>query len=124
MTLLKQQPNEKVRKQIRPVFDRMLLEPISFTHKSISAPSDIAATIVMCKVLATGPGKLIADTNENLRMAVKPGDIVYVNRLLGNKITVSPNTELFVILDEKEHLLESGKEYILQNEDTIYAVLT
>lgn len=81
--------------------------------------------LCMARVIAVGPGKLVADTNEYLKMQSKPGDMVFINPYLGNKIRCPHDVELVVQYDDgTEYVLQPGGEYILQNEDTVYATLT
>lgn len=116
---------DTTKKTITPIFDRVLLEPM--LQKSVGAivvPESVARDhLTMARVLLAGPGKLRADTNEFLKVQVKPGDIVFINAYMGNKIKIPHGMEAFVKVGDEEVKLEVGREYILQQEDCIIATL-
>jgi len=120
------QPVEKKqRKTIKPLFDRVLLEPLYQKQAGKILVHDELAkqSLSLARVVACGPGKLRADTNEFLAVQLRPGDLVYINPMLGNKVRCPADME-FVVEGagsvEDETVLEAGKEYHLQTEDAIY----
>ena len=125
MQQLNQQVEKKPRKKIKPLFDRILLEPIFQKQAGKILVHDELAkqSLSLAKVVACGPGKLRADTNEFLACQLAPGDLVYINPVIGNKVRCPSDIE-FIVEGAGENggdlLLDSGKEYHLQTEDSIY----
>lgn len=125
MQLSNQQAEKKVRKKIKPLFDRILLEPIFQKQAGKILVHDELAkqSLSLARVVACGPGKLRADTNEYLSCQLKPGDLVYINPMLGNRIRCPTDMEFAVEgagEDGGDLLLDSGKDYHLLTEDSIY----
>lgn len=114
-----------VKKTLTPLFDRVLIEPIM--QKQVGAvviPESIAKDhLTMARILIAGPGKLRADTNEFLATQVKPGEIVFINAYMGNRIKIPAGMDVYVQVGDEEVRLENGREYILQQEDCIIARL-
>lgn len=138
-------------KILKPMFDRLLLEILPPPERAgITAASNAEAGAVrLARVLAIGPGKLIAESNRYIKTgAVEVGDLVYINPLGGNKVTIpedydfvvegagpfgavdfrcnfSESNEL-VMTPEGQHLLlnrkphKVGYGYQLQTEDGIW----
>lgn len=124
MQLSNQQAEKKQKKKIKPLFDRVLLEPLYQKQAGKILVHDELAkqSLSLARVVACGPGKLRADTNEFLAVQLRPGDLVYINPMLGNKVRCPTDMDFVVDGDDggEEVSLESGKEYHLQTEDSIY----
>lgn len=125
MQLSNQPVEKKLRKKIKPLFDRVLLEPLLQKQAGkILVHDDLAKqSLSLARVVACGPGKLRADTNDYLACQLQPGDLVYINPMLGNRVRCPSDME-FVVEGAgdggAELVLEGGKDYHLQTEDSIY----
>jgi co-chaperonin GroES (HSP10) len=125
MQQLSQQVEKKQRKTIRPLFDRILLEPLLQKQAGKILVHDELAkqSLSLARVVACGPGKLRADTNDFLVCQLKPGDLVYINPVIGSKVRCPVDME-FVVEGAGEGgndlVLDSGKDYQLQTEESIY----
>jgi len=125
MQPLNQQAEKKQRKKIKPLFDRVLLEPLFQKQAGKILVHDELAkqSLSLARVVACGPGKLRADTNDFLACQLKPGDLVYINPVIGNRVRCPTDME-FVVEgageDGEDLVLDSGKDYHLQTEDSVY----
>lgn len=93
-----------------PLFDNVLLQAIpEKTSKSgLEIPKMAQEKIlVRAKVIAVGPGKLDLVTRERVPMALKQGDIVYINTYLGMKIKSDPRTEFLVQKEDEIRIVEN-----------------
>lgn len=125
MQPLNQQAEEKPRKKIRPLFDRVLLEPLpqKQTGKIIVHDELAKQSLSLARVVACGPGKLRADTNDFLACQLKPGDLVYINPVISNRVRCPTDMEFVVEgagTNGEDLVLDSGKDYHLQTEDSVY----
>ena len=97
--------------KIRPLADRVLIEPISseevkkFGKVSIVMPQSVdKERPEQGKVVAVGPGKVDED-GKRIPMNVKKGDLVLFTKYGPNEIKID------------------GKEYLIAKEDDILAIL-
>lgn len=92
---------------IKPLDDRVLIEPISQEEKTKSGivlPDTVEEKPEQGRVVAIGPGKL--DSNNNrIPMNVKIGDVVLFTKYGPNEIKID------------------GKEYLIAREEDILAIL-
>jgi len=92
---------------IKPLDDRVLIEPISQEEKTKSGivlPDTVEEKPEQGRVVAVGPGKL--DSNNNrIPMNVKIGDVVLFTKYGPNEIKID------------------GKEYLIAREEDILAIL-
>ena len=75
--------------KIRPLFDRVVIEPIDAEEKTASGIVLLAKDQEkpqMAQVIAVGPGGVV-DGNE-VKMVVKPGDKVITDKYAGTKVTL------------------------------------
>ena len=75
--------------KIRPLFDRVVIEPIDAEEKTASGIVLLAKDQEkpqMAQVIAVGPGGVV-DGNE-VKMVVKPGDKVVVAKYAGTEVKV------------------------------------
>jgi len=98
--------------KIKPLGDRVLIEPISaeevkkFGKVSIIMPETAGKERPeQGKVIAVGPGKWNEDGDHKVEMQVKKGDTVLFTKYGPNEIKVD------------------GKEYLIAREDDILAIL-
>ena len=100
MQQLKPLARKKEVKILRPMFDRILIElvPPPVEKNALRAAQIAEANAVrLARVLAIGPGKLIAETGKFVTSgAVKAGDLIYINPLGGNKVS-TPDDYDFVV---------------------------
>lgn len=91
---------------IRPLGDKVVVEPVEEEEKSpggIILPDTAKKKPQEGIVIAVGPGKVLDDGSRG-EMAVKPGDRVIYAKYGGNEVTVD------------------GKEYVILDQDSIYAI--
>ncbi len=94
---------------IKPLSDRVLLEPISAEEKTKSGiiiPETVAKERPeQGKVIAIGPGKVIPELGKRVPINIKVGDIVLFTKYGPNEVKVD------------------GKEYLIAREEDILAIL-
>jgi len=94
--------------QIKPLGDRVLLEPLEEkegkTKTGIYLPDTAKERPEQGKVVATGPGKT-TDEGKRIPMSVKEGDVVLFTKYGPNEIKVD------------------GKEYLIAREEDILAII-
>jgi len=94
---------------IKPLSDRVLLEPISAEEKTKSGiiiPETVAKERPeQGKVIAVGPGKVIPELGKRVPINIKVGDIVLFTKYGPNEVKVD------------------GKEYLIAREEDILAIL-
>ena len=91
---------------IKPLADKVVLELLEEEAKSaggIILPDSAKKKPQEGKVVAVGPGKTLDDGSRG-KMSVKVGDIVVFAKYGGTEITIG------------------GKEYIILDQDSIYAI--
>ncbi|MGQ9456451.1 MAG: co-chaperone GroES [Armatimonadota bacterium] len=91
---------------IRPLGDKVVVEPVEEEEKSpggIILPDTAKKKPQEGIVIAVGPGKVLDDGSRG-EMAVKPGDRVIYAKYGGTEVTVD------------------GKEYVILDQDSIYAI--
>ena len=98
--------------KIKPLADRVLIEPISAEEvKKIGKISIVMPQTLdkerpeQGKVVAVGPGKFDEDGERRLPMGVKKGDVVLFTKYGPNEIKID------------------GKEYLIAKEEDILAIL-
>ena len=104
--------NVKMSMKIKPLADRVLIEPVSseevkkFGKVSIVMPQTAGKERPeQGKVIAVGPGKFDEDGGKRIPMSVKKGDLVLFTKYGPNEIKVD------------------GREYLIAKEDDILAIL-
>ena len=94
---------------IKPLSDRVLLEPISIEEKTASGivlpETAEKERPEQGKVIAIGPGKVVAELGKRLPINIKVGDIVLFTKYGPSEIKVD------------------GKEYLIAREEDILAIL-
>ena len=91
---------------LKPISDKVIVKPKAEeekTSRGIILPDTAKEKPQEGTVIAVGPGKVL-DNGERKPMAVKEGDTVIYSKYGGTEITVD------------------GEEYIILDEDSIYAV--
>ncbi|MFQ3549013.1 MAG: co-chaperone GroES [Armatimonadota bacterium] len=91
---------------IKPLGDKVVVEPLDEVEKSaggIILPDTAKKKPQEGKVIAVGPGKVL-DNGSRGEMSVKVGDTVIFAKYGGTEVTID------------------GKEYIILDQDSIYAV--
>jgi len=91
---------------LKPISDKVIVKPKAEEEKTsggIILPDTAKEKPQEGTVIAVGPGKVL-DNGERKPMAVKEGDTVIYSKYGGTEITVD------------------GEEYIILDEDSIYAV--
>ncbi|MDH7602555.1 MAG: co-chaperone GroES [Armatimonadota bacterium] len=91
---------------IKPLGDKVVVEPVEEEEKSpggIILPDTAKKKPQEGIVVAVGPGKVLDDGSRG-EMAVKPGDRVIYAKYGGTEVTVD------------------GKEYVILDQDSIYAI--
>lgn len=91
---------------LKPIGDKVIVKPKAEEEKTsggIILPDTAKEKPQEGTVIAVGPGKVL-DNGERKPMAVKEGDTVIYSKYGGTEITVD------------------GEEYIILDEDSIYAV--
>ena len=92
---------------IRPLSDKVVVEPLEEESKSaggIILPDTAKKKPQEGVVIATGPGKVLDDGTRGA-MSVKKGDKVIYAKYGGTEVTVK------------------GKEYVILDQDSIYAIV-
>ncbi|MFA6836819.1 MAG: co-chaperone GroES [Fibrobacteraceae bacterium] len=92
---------------IKPLADRVLIEPAEAEEKTVSGlyiPDNAKEKPMQGKVVAIGPGKK-DDKGESIKMEVKVGDKVLYGKYSGTEIAVD------------------GKNYLIVRESDIFAIL-
>ena len=94
---------------IKPLSDRVLIEPISVEEKTkfgiILPEAAEKERPEQGKVIAVGSGKVVPELGKRISMSVKVGDIVLFTKYGPNEIKVD------------------GKEYLIAREEDILAIL-
>ncbi|MGC8861139.1 MAG: co-chaperone GroES [Armatimonadota bacterium] len=93
---------------IKPLGDKVVVEPLEEEEKSpggIILPDTAKKKPQEGIVVAVGPGKVLDDGSRG-EMAVKEGDRVIYAKYAGTEVTVD------------------GKEYVILDQDSIYAIKT
>jgi chaperonin GroES len=94
---------------IKPLSDRILIEPISVEEKTkfgIILPEAVEKERPeQGKVIAVGPGKVVPELGKRIPTSVKVGNIVLFTKYSPNEIKVD------------------GKEYLIAREEDILAIL-
>jgi len=95
--------------QIRPLDDRVVVEPLESEEKTaggIYLPDTAKEKPQKGKILATGPGKVL-DSGERGELAVKEGDVVLFAKFGGTEVKVEGKellimreTDLLAIVEE------------------------
>ena len=91
---------------IRPLGDKVVVEPLGEEEKSaggIILPDTAKKKPQEGIVVAVGPGKVL-DDGKRAEIAVKPGDKVIYAKYGGTEVTIE------------------GKEYVILDQDSIYAI--
>ncbi len=91
---------------IQPLFDKVVVEPSEEEEKSsggIYLPDSAKKKPQEGKIVATGPGRIL-DDGKRAPVTVKKGQVVIFAKYGGTEVTVD------------------GKDYIILDEDSIYAV--
>jgi chaperonin GroES len=95
--------------KIKPLSDRVVLEPISVEEKTASGIvlPDTAEKErpEQGKVVAIGPGKVVPEIGKRVPMTIKVGDVVLFTKYGPNEVKVD------------------GKEYLIAREEDILAIL-
>lgn len=95
--------------KLKPLSDRVILEPIAEDHKSKSGiilPETASKERPeKGKVVAVGPGKFDEDGEKRIPLAVKKGDVVLFTKYGPNEVKID------------------GKEYLIAREEDILAIL-
>ncbi|MCA1996847.1 MAG: co-chaperone GroES [Armatimonadetes bacterium] len=92
---------------LKPLGDKVVVEPVEAEEKTASGiylPDTAKKKPQEGKVIAVGEGRML-DNGERNKLSVKPGDRVLFSKYGGNEVTVD------------------GKEYVIRDEDQIYAIL-
>ncbi|HCE00025.1 MAG TPA: co-chaperone GroES [Armatimonadetes bacterium] len=92
---------------LKPLGDKVVVEPVEAEEKTASGiylPDTAKKKPQEGKVIAVGEGRML-DNGERNKLSVKPGDRVLFSKYGGNEVTVD------------------GKEYVILDEDQIYAIL-
>ena len=93
--------------QIKPLSDRVVVEPLEAEEKTkggIYLPDTAKEKPQMGKIIATGPGK-VSDSGEKIAMQVKKGDKILYGKYSGTEVNFE------------------GKDYIIMHESDILAVI-
>ncbi|OIP79017.1 MAG: co-chaperone GroES [Candidatus Portnoybacteria bacterium CG_4_10_14_0_2_um_filter_44_20] len=94
--------------KIKPLADRVVIEPISKEEKTASGiylpETAEKERPEQGKIVATGPGKL-NEKNERVPMAIKKGDVVLFTKYGPNEVKVD------------------GKEFLIAREEDVLAIL-
>jgi len=93
---------------LKPLGDKVVVEPVEAEEKTASGiylPDTAKKKPQEGKVIAVGEGRML-DNGERNKLSVKPGDRVLFSKYGGNEVTVD------------------GKEYVILDEDQIYAILS
>ena len=97
------------RMKIKPLSDRVVLEAISVEEKTASGIvlPDTAEKErpEQGKVIAVGPGKVVAELEKRVPVNIKVGDVVLFTKYGPNEVKVD------------------GKEYLIAREEDILAIL-
>ena len=84
--------------KIKPLFDRVLLEPKGDQFKKTSSGIILGASSsdapIFASVVAIGNGQV--EPGENLEMQVKVGDVVIFNKFAGTEILVDSATYIII----------------------------
>lgn len=88
-------------KKLKPMDDRILVEPIEEEHKETSFGLVLPDTASKekpqkAKVLATGPGKWKEDGSARIKMAVKPGDTVIYTKYGPTEVKIEGKEIVFL----------------------------
>ncbi|MCX7800997.1 MAG: co-chaperone GroES [Fimbriimonadales bacterium] len=92
---------------VKPLGDKVVVEPVEAEEKTASGiylPDTAKKKPQEGKVIAVGEGRML-DNGERNKLTVKPGDRVLFSKYGGNEVTID------------------GKDYVILDEDQIYAIL-
>lgn len=91
----------------KPLYDRVLMELQTKEEKVgdlYLAQNAQGKEANRAKVLAVGPGKYDVETNKNIPMNVKVGDVVFVNPYLGMRVKMVRGMDPLLVQKEDEIL--------------------
>ncbi|KAH8741674.1 hypothetical protein FG386_003648 [Cryptosporidium ryanae] len=105
--------------KIKPLFDRVLVQrikPDMITRSGIFLPENIyrSSSVIKAKVISIGNGKFNRFTGENVKLSVRPGDIVLAPKYGGINVQSISKT----VGDE-----EDSSDLIMYKEDELLGIV-